>query len=141
MTDLAAGAPVDPYGSPAQVRATVQSQVAAADARTAAIDALADRVAATTATARSLRGEVEVTAEPTGAVRDVRFSDAALELRSADLGRLVTETIARAQRDAAEKALAAATETLGADSAVVGRIRDEVSRRPEPPVPGARSTL
>ncbi|NYG98317.1 DNA-binding protein YbaB [Schumannella luteola] len=141
MSDPASGNPSDPYGSPDRVRASVQAQVAAAEARTATVDALAERVAATTASARSLRGEVEVTAEPTGAVREVRFSEDALGLRAADLGRLVTETIARAQRDAAEKALAAAAEALGAGSAVVGQIRDEISRRPEPPTAGARQVL
>ncbi|TPW76939.1 YbaB/EbfC family nucleoid-associated protein [Schumannella sp. 10F1B-5-1] len=143
MTDPTAPgpAPADPYGSPAQVRATVQQQVAAAEARAAAIDALAEQVDAVRATARSLRGEVEVTAEPSGAVREVRFSDDAVELRPADLGRLVTETIARAQREAAESALRAAEATLGADDAVVAGIRDQVRRRPEPPAAGARPTL
>jgi len=131
----------DPYGGPDQVRATVRAQIAKAEARTAAVDALADRIAATTATVRSLRGEVEVTAEPSGAVRSVRFADDALELRAADLGRLVTETIARARFEAAERALAAAGETLGDDSPLVARLRDEVHRRPEPPAPGARPVL
>jgi hypothetical protein len=131
----------DPYASPEQVRATVAQQVEAASARTAAVDALADRLSATTATVRSLRGEVEVTADPTGAVHDVRFADAARELHAADLGRLVTETIARAQHEAAERALAAASDALGADDAVVTRIRDEVRRRPEPPAPGSRQIL
>jgi hypothetical protein len=131
----------DPYGSPEQVHATVAAQVEAASARTAAVDALADRLSATTATVRSLRGEVEVTADPSGAVRAVHFSDDARELRAADLGRLVTETIARAQHEAAERALAAASEALGAEDAVVTRIRDEVRRRPEPPAPGGRQLL
>jgi DNA-binding protein YbaB len=122
-----------PYDGPDRVRATVEAQVAEAAARTAAVDALADRLASTTATVRSLRGEVEVVAEPSGAVRSVRIADDALELYAADLGRLVTETIARAQREAADRALAAAEDALGSGDGVVAQLRDGLSRRPSTP--------
>jgi DNA-binding protein YbaB len=121
---------IGPWDGPDAVRATIDAQVADAAARTAAVDALAERIATTTATVRSLRGEVEVTAAPSGAIRSVRLADDALDLAAADLGRLLTETIARAQREAADRGLAAAESALGADSGVVGHLRDELGRRP-----------
>jgi DNA-binding protein YbaB len=123
----------DPWGGPDAVRATIDAQVADAAARAAAVDALAERIATTTATVRSLRGEVEVTAAPSGAIRSVRLADDALELTAVDLGRLVTETISRAQREAADRAFAEAESALGPDSGVVGQLRDELARRPSSP--------
>jgi len=110
-------------------RARIRSQVQDARERTAAVTVLAETVAATTATVRSARGEVTVTATAGARITDVTVADAALGLRADALGRLIRDTIASAQRTAAERALAAAEETLGADSGFVAGLRADVDSR------------
>lgn len=83
-------------------RGRMHAQLEAARARNAALHALAADAATAEATVRSPRGELEVTAGADGGIRAVRFSEAALELTPAELGRLTTETAAAAQRAAAE---------------------------------------
>ena len=113
----------------ARARARVRDQVEASRARNAAVNALAETVAATTATARSARGEVTVTSRPDGTITDVVFAPGALDGRAEALGRLVTVTIAEAQRAAAVRALDAAEDTLGSDSAFVADLRADVDQR------------
>lgn len=92
----------DPFAELEAARTRMRVQLAEARARNAALHAIADQVRAAEATVRSPRGEVEVTAGADGAVRAVRFGDAALDLSAADLGRLTTETVSAAQRAAAD---------------------------------------
>ncbi len=78
-----------------------------------------------TATVSSPDGQVTITALPTGAVESVRLGT----LSGADpttLGAAITETIARAQRAAAEKVLASMEQSLGADSPLVAAVRHDV---------------
>jgi DNA-binding protein YbaB len=110
-------------------RARIRSQVQDARERTAAVTVLADQIAATTATVRSARGEVTVTATAGAQITDVTVADAALSLRADALGRLIRDTVASAQRAAAERGVAAAEETLGADSAFVAGLRADVESR------------
>ena len=116
----------------AQARARVRAQLDASRARNAAVNTLAASVASITATARSARGEVTVTARPDGTITDVVLAPGALDGRADALGRLVTATIAEAQRTAAQLALEAAADTLGSDSAFVAGLRAEIDERHEP---------
>jgi hypothetical protein len=130
----------DPFAfgaSPDEALAAVRAQIDAAAARDAAIGRLAETVAGAAATVRSARGEVEVSATAGAAVTAVRFSDDALELSVEELGRLTTETIVKAQRQAAEFALTAAEAELGAGSPFVSGLRAEVEARYAPQEPDA----
>lgn len=132
------GASVFGAAGPDEALALVRAQVEAAAARDAAIGRLADTVAAAAATVRSPRGEVEVSATASAAVTGVRFSEDALDLTPEELGRLTTETIVTAQRRAAELAVTAAEDELGANSPFVAGLRSEVEARYAPPESGPR---
>ena len=119
----------DPFASIDSARARVQAQLAEARARDAAITVLADEVSTASATVRSPRGEVSVTATASAIVTDVTLAAASIGLGPEALGRLVAETIARAQRAAAEQALTAAEQTLGAESSFVAGLRADVDSR------------
>lgn len=110
-------------------RARIRSQVQDARERTAAVTVLAEQVAATSATVRSARGEVTVTATAGARITDVTVADAALGLRADVLGRLIRDTVAAAQRAAAENALVLAEETLGTDSGFVVGLRADIDTR------------
>jgi len=110
-------------------RARIRSQVQDARERTAAVTVLAEQVAATSATVRSSRGEVTVTATAGAQITDVTVADAALGLRADVLGRLIRDTVAAAQRAAAERALALAEDALGADSGFVVGLRTDIDAR------------
>jgi DNA-binding protein YbaB len=110
-------------------RSRIRSQVQDARDRTAAVTVLADQVAATSATVRSARGEVTITATAGAQVTGVTVSPGALELRADALGRIILDTIAAAQRAAAELALAAAEDALGADSGFVVGLRADIDSR------------
>ncbi len=103
----------DPMAELDAARGRVQAQLQETRARNEALHSLAEQTAEATATVRSPRGELEVTAEAGGRIRAVRFAGTALDLTPADLGRLTTQTIVAAQRAAAEAALAAVESTLG----------------------------
>lgn len=119
----------DAFGDLDSARAMIDSQLEQARERSVAMSAMAERVASTTATVRSPRGEVAVTATASAAITDVTLSDAASTLNPVTLGRLITETISRAQRAAAELAIAVAAETLGPDSALIADLRADVDSR------------
>ena len=110
-------------------RARIRGQLEDARARDAAIGLLAETVSAATATAVTPRGEVSVTATASAVVTDVALTPAALALRPEALGLLVTQTVAQAQRAAAELAVAAAETTLGPDAAIVASLRADVESR------------
>ncbi len=102
-----------------------------ARARTAAAEAarMADDVRALTTSAASPRREVTVVARPDGTVDRVDLTDTALGLDAAALSRLVTDTVRRAQQDAAAAALSRMADTLGADSPLLAEVRAQVSAR------------
>jgi DNA-binding protein YbaB len=119
----------DPFGDLQSARATINDQVQQARDRATAIAQLAETVNTTSATVRSPRGEVSVTATAGAAISKVELSSDATALGPAALAALVTQTIASAQRAAAAAALAAAEQTLGSDSAFVAGLRADVESR------------
>ena len=119
----------DAFDDLTRARGRVRAQVQAARARNAAITALAATVATTTATVRSARGEVTVTARPDASIVEIVVAAGALDLRHDALGRLLTDTVARAQRAAAGLALEAAADALGEDSELVTGLRADLDRR------------
>jgi hypothetical protein len=119
----------NPFANAEAARAHVRAQVAQAQMRADAVNVLADTVAVTTAKVRSPNGEIVVTATAGAAISDVKFSESAYALQPDALGRLVTKTILAAQRAAAEVAIAATEESLGADSSFVIALRAEVDSR------------
>ncbi|MGO2518493.1 MAG: YbaB/EbfC family nucleoid-associated protein [Microbacterium sp.] len=102
------------------------------DAQIAQSQVLADesaRVAAeatqATATVTSPDGRITVVALPTGAITAVRLSSEA-EDDAGDLGPVITATIAKAQRAAADVVLESMAQTLGAESGLVAAVRRDV---------------
>ena len=110
-------------------RARIHAQAAAARTRRDTLAELAASVDQTVATVRSPRGEVTVTASASALVQKVELQPTALDLDAVALGRIVTETIERAQRAAAHLAVEKTAQALGADNPVVTAIADDVSRR------------
>ena len=62
-------------------------------------------------------------------LRDVRLTDAAMDLRPADLEKLITDAARAAQRDAGTRAVAVAQDAFGEDSPMVTHLRAEVESR------------
>lgn len=86
----------------------------------------------TTATVTSSDGRVTVVAQPTGAIAEVRLSSAIDDAIA--LGATITDTIAAAQRAAADAVVESLAQTLGADSGLVDAVRRDV--RVAFPAPG-----
>ena len=112
--------------------ASMEALNAKIDAQIAQSRVLADesaRVAAAatqaTATVTSPDGRVTVVAQPTGAITAVRLSSAVDEDAVA-LGAVITATIAKAQRAAADVVLESMAQTLGAESGLVASVRRDV---------------
>ena len=78
----------------------------------------------TTATVTSSDGRVTVVAQPTGAIAEVRLSSAVDDAIA--LGATITDTIAAAQRAAADAVVESLEQTLGADSGLVDAVRRDV---------------
>ncbi|AVL96049.1 MULTISPECIES: YbaB/EbfC family nucleoid-associated protein [Microbacterium] len=78
----------------------------------------------TTATVTSSDGRVTVVAQPTGAIAEVRLSSAIDDAIA--LGATITDTIAAAQRAAADAVVESLAQTLGADSGLVDAVRRDV---------------
>lgn len=78
----------------------------------------------TTATVTSSDGLVTVVAQPTGAIAEVRLSSAIDDAIA--LGATITDTIAAAQRAAADAVVESLAQTLGADSGLVDAVRRDV---------------
>ena len=90
-------------------------------------------VASTTASVTSADGRVTVVAHPNGAVAEVRLTST--DTDAASLGAVITTTIAKAQRAAADAVLASMATTLGEDSPLVAAVRHDVDAA----FPGGRS--
>ncbi|MGV8884541.1 MAG: YbaB/EbfC family nucleoid-associated protein [Microbacteriaceae bacterium] len=119
----------DAFADLTSARAHVRGQLNQSRERNAAVTVVAEQVSSTTCASRSPRGEVTVTAAADASIRDVTLTPAALDLRPDALAALITATIARAQRGAAEQALAIVDETLGAQSTFATQLREEVESR------------
>jgi DNA-binding protein YbaB len=109
----------------AAVNAKIDAQIAQSRQLAQESARLETEASQTMATVTSADGRVTITARPTGAIESVRLqSGAAADLAS--LGVTITETIARAQRVAAERVLVSMEQTLGADSPLVAAVRQDV---------------
>lgn len=109
----------------AALNAKIDAQIDHAQDLAAESARLETEASQTTATVTSADGRVTITARPTGAIRSVRLqSVGAADLAS--LGATITDTIAQAQRVAAERVLISMEQALGADSPLVAAVRHDV---------------
>lgn len=97
-------------------------------ARTAARDAarMAEDVRLLVSTVTSPGREISVTVRAGGAVDRIELTERALEWDARALSRMLTETVRRAQRAAADEAVARMAESLGAQSPLVADVRSQV---------------
>lgn len=120
-------------------RERVGAQVRAAEQRQQSVEQLVGELQTVSETVRSARGEVEVTAQPSGRVVDLRFSASAEGLSAAALSRVATETIALAQHAAAMAAVQRSAELLGESSEFVSQLRHDAETAY--PKPGAGDSI
>lgn len=107
----------------AALHARIDAQIARSRALAEESSRLSAEVRQVTATITSPDGRVTVTARPNGGIDEVRLSSTDAD---ASLGRVITTTIARAQRAAADSVLASMAATLGEDSPLVAAVRTDV---------------
>ncbi len=107
-------------------RERVYGQIEDARARHTALREAINEVRGLTATVRSPRGEVSVTAAMSGAVTDVRVLHDDLDART--LSALLTQTVAAAQQAVREQAADRMTEVAGADSSIIADLRTPLAR-------------
>ena len=113
----------------AAARERVYSQVESARARHNALRSAIDEVRGLTATVRSPRGEVSVTAAMSGAVTDVTVLHDDLDART--LSAVLTNTVAAAQQAVRDQAADRMSEVAGADSTIIADLRTPLARREE----------
>jgi hypothetical protein len=113
----------------------VREQMAETLARAERAQQLKGDIAALRATAASPKGEVTVEVDASGRLVGITFSPDASDLAPADLSKAVLGAVARAQREAGDRAIALTAEVFGDDSETVALIRGEVDER-MPVVPG-----
>ena len=109
------------------VLASMEALNAKIDAQIARSRELAEeaaRVSAAATQTTSSDGRVTVVAQPTGAIAEVRLSSAIDDAIA--LGATITDTIAAAQRAAADAVVESLAKTLGADSGLVDAVRRDV---------------
>ena len=107
-------------------RERVHGQIEDARARHTALREAINEVRGLTATVRSPRGEVSVTAAMSGAVTDVRVLHDDLDART--LSALLTQTVAAAQQAVRDQAADRMTEVAGADSSIIADLRTPLAR-------------
>ncbi|MGF3052666.1 YbaB/EbfC family nucleoid-associated protein [Microbacterium sp. YY-03] len=107
-------------------RERVYGQIEDARARHTALREAINEVRGLTATVRSPRGEVSVTAAMSGAVTDVRVLHDDLDART--LSALLTQTVAAAQQAVREQAADRMMEVAGADSSIIADLRTPLAR-------------
>lgn len=112
------------------VIARIEQQVAEAQDRAAQAEQVQADVDAVRASATSPRREVTVTVDATGRLAGIRLADAAYDLRTDALEKLIVETANRAQRVAGEQALEISRAAFGADSPIVDHLATELDREP-----------
>lgn len=128
--------PEDALAAFEDARARLDELVAEARDRSVRASRVAEG-ALQTATARSPRGEVTVTAQAGGVIRRLDFSDAGFDLAPDALARLTVQTIAQAQHAAAQRFAESASRELGADSPIAAQLRADAERAfPAPGGPG-----
>ncbi|MFJ6533829.1 YbaB/EbfC family nucleoid-associated protein [Microbacterium sp. NPDC091662] len=107
------------------LNAKIDAQIAQSRVRADESARVAAEATQVTATVTSPDGRVTVVAQPTGGITAVRLSSAAADDAVA-LGAVITATIAKAQRAAADVVLESMAQTLGADSGLVDAVRRDV---------------
>ena len=110
--------------------ARIEQQVAEAQVRAVQAQQVQADIDAVRASATSPRREVTVTVDAAGRLAGIRLADAAYELRTDGLERLIVETAGRAQVLAGEQALEITRAAFGADSPIVGHLASELDREP-----------
>lgn len=123
MTD-----PTDPMAQFDAARARLDAISARAHANTLSATVVADEARTAAASARSPRGEVVVTARAGGVISAVEFSQAALDLGAAALGRITAETIAEAQHAAATRFADRAAEEFVGNPELAAELRAEAEQ-------------
>lgn len=118
----------DPLAEFAAAEARLSAIVAESRANRDQATQFAAEAKTTTATARSPRGEVSVTARVGGTITAVQFGDAAMRLTPAALAALTTKTIAAAQHDAAQAFANQAAYQFGANSPIAAQYRADAER-------------
>lgn len=131
----------DPLAAAEAARQRVAEQVARAEECRADAQYLANDIRSISATTHSRRGEVSVTAQPSGRVTAVAFTKAAKSLSTSELSHIVSDTIATAQHQAAMNAVERSARTLGEDSEFVTHLRTEAHVAFPAPEPSAQSEL
>ena len=106
------------------IAGTEQAHTAAKDAARMSEDARN-----VTSTVASVGGEVSVRASADGSVESVDVSAASLDLDERTLSRLLTDTVRRAQRKAADAAIERMARTLGDASPLVASSRARVEEQ------------
>lgn len=110
----------------AALHSKIDGQIAHSKHLAAESAKLTEEASRTTATISSADGRVTITAKPTGGIESVQLASISTATDAAALGALITATIARAQRAAAEKVLDSMGSTLGEDSPLVAAVRHDV---------------
>ncbi|UJP39160.1 YbaB/EbfC family nucleoid-associated protein [Cellulomonas palmilytica] len=131
----APGAATEPGATAAAGRAwhegateRIAQQVQDAARRAAAAEALRDELAGLTASARSTRGEVRVEVDARGRLVRLALADRATSLPAATLARLVEDTARAAAQRVDASALALVENRLGAGSALLAAMREDLTR-------------
>lgn len=103
--------------------ARVEDDIRRAQERAERLPSLVTAAAAIRGTATSRRRDLAVEVDQSGAIVDLRISDAALDLGGSRLSAEIIALTAEARADAQRKVLEAATELLGEDDPAVATLR------------------
>lgn len=115
--------------------ARIEEQVAQAQETARRAEQVREQFEQVRGRAASPRGEVRVTVETTGRITALDLHEDALRLDPRDLSALILETVAAAQRQAANESLALVEGTFGAQSGVAANLRAELARMAPPQDP------
>lgn len=118
--------------------ARVEDDIRRAQERAERLPSLVAAAAAVRGTATSRRRDLAVEVDQSGAIVDLRISDAALDLGGSRLSAEIVALTAEARADAQRQVLEAATELLGEDDPAVATLR--AASTAAPGAPGAGGT-
>ena len=110
--------------------ASIERDVAHAQARATLAARVQDDVAALRGTGRSPAGDVVVVTDVAGRLHDVRLTASALQTGPASLSRALVSAARAAEAHAARQTLTVVGEAFGADSATLARLQAELAGRP-----------
>ncbi|WP_152650617.1 YbaB/EbfC family nucleoid-associated protein [Demequina aurantiaca] len=118
-----------PWTDPDAAITRVEEQVRQAEAVAAKAQALEKEMKLLVGSAQSPRREASVTVTVQGALVDLQLSRDAMELDERALSKIIVETVAKAQRNVGERAVALTSEAFGEDSPITARMRAEADER------------